>query len=338
MREFSWWELFLPHGLTLDQVTALLRPMASRPLLGLARVTPTVVIEQWHLGGRTRHLLAVEAPLKESFVRGLAASVSGLVVRAFNPAERPAVRSAAPIRLNRLSASLRTDVSAQVSTAVGAAFASCPPSQAMVLQWVLGPTQHQRHAPPREFDVLAALGLRALRESSTAELAAWKQKALEPLFMVRGSIGSTDGPAALHGLISAVQLADSSHGAVEVGRPSPQVARAVGRIAREGSGSIASAKEVAVLLALPIDGASGRVVPIGDVPPLPRRGGRHLGLSKHPASLDQLVAQPVSSLSRHTHIVGPTGSGKSNLLCLDGVGRHSLRPRFHPLRAEGRPV
>jgi len=314
MRDLSWWELFIPHGLTLDHVTALLRPMASRPLVGSLKRTPTVIIEQWQIAGRTRHLLAVEAPLQKSFVEELAATLSGLVVRAFRPEERPLIRSASTIHLSHMAASLRTDVSANISTAVGAAFRSCPPDQAIVLQWALGPTQRQRHEPPRQFRVLEALGFQALHEPSPAELTAWKQKAQEPLFSIRGTIGSTGSESLLYGLRGAVQLADSAHGAVKVGRASARTAQALGRVARERWGGIASAKELAALLALPVEDAIGRVVPTGDLPPLPSLNGRNLGISKYPASLNQSVVLPADALSRHVHVVGPTGSGKSILL------------------------
>lgn len=312
-RPLQWWELFVPRGLTLDSVTAFVRPMASRPVIGMMRRTPLVVIEQWQITGTTRYLLGVESPLGEPFVRQLATALPGLMHRSFNRADRPMVRMAADIRLTSLAASLRTDVAAQVSTAVGAALATCPDDEALVLQWLLGPSQARRTAPT-EFTLSEQLGFRPIREPSATDHSAWRQKASEPLFAIRGRIGTTSSAASLSGLRSAMQLADSAHGHLQIDRPSVRSARALNLVAKKRWTGIVSAKELAVLLALPLDDATGRAVPIGNVPPLPSANGRVLGISKHPATLGQTVVLPASALSRHTHTIGPTGSGKSNLL------------------------
>ncbi|NMN98454.1 type IV secretory system conjugative DNA transfer family protein [Antrihabitans stalactiti] len=312
-RALQWWELFIPRGLTLESVTAFVRPMASRPVIGMMRRTPLVVIEQWQITGTTRYLLAVESPLGEPFVRQLAAALPGLLFRPFNPAGRPTVSTAADIRLTSLAASLRTDVAGQVSTAVGAALASCPEDDALVLQWLLGPSQGRRTAPT-EFTLSEQLGFRPIHEPSATDHSVWRQKASEPLFAVRGRIGTTSNAASLSGLRGALQLADSAHGHLRIDRPSIRSAQALNLVARKRWTGIVSAKELAVLLALPLDDATGRIVPIGNVPPLPSASGRVLGVSKHPATLGQTVVLPASAISRHTHTIGPTGSGKSNLL------------------------
>ena len=313
MSELNWWEFHLPRGMTLDTVTALIRPIAPRPKLGLTARTPRVVIEQWNIAGTTRHLLGLELPLGELFAMQLAASVPDLIVRRASARLRPRVVRAADVSMTSLATSLRTDVAVDVSRAVGAALRRTPSSQALVMQWVIGPSQQRAHVPV-EHRVLEQLGFVRPRDPSTAERSAWRQKASEPLFGIRGKLGATAVNAALGDLRSAIQLADSAQGHLRIGPPSPKSADALNAVTTKRWGGIVSAKELAVLLALPLDGTEDeRAVPVGNLPPRPSSAGRILGISRHPATRGAPVLLPNAALSRHVHTVGPTGVGKSEL-------------------------
>lgn len=322
MSELNWWEFHLPRGMTLDTVTSLLRPIASRPKLGIMARTPRVVIEQWSIAGTTRHLLGLELPLGESFVAQLAASVPDLLVRRSRASLRPPVVRAADVSLTSLAASLRTDVAIEVSRAVGAALQRTPSSQALVLQWVIGPSQQRAHAPT-EHRLVEQLGFVRPRDPSATERSTWRQKASEPLFGIRGKIGATAVNAALGDLRSAISLTDSAQGTLRIGPPSPKSADALNAVTTRRWGGIVSAKELAVLLALPLDGTEDeRAVPVGNLPPRPSNEGRTLGISQHPATRGAPVVLPRAALSRHVAVIGPTGVGKSELaarMALDDI-------------------
>ena len=312
--EMTWHELFVPRGLTIGSVTNVARQLASRPRTGWRSVTPQVVIEQWGTPQGIRYLVGIELPLGDAFVRRLAASVPGLLARRLDPATSPRVplRVGRDVRLTSVAATLRTDVAVEVSRAIGHALATAS-TESVVMQWVFGPAQGRRQEP-ETFSVSERLGFTTPRSPSAVDQSAWRQKALEPLYAVRGRIGTTGKASGLAGLAAAIQLADSSRGVVTVQRPSPGVARAITHAASKRWSLIVSALEAAVLLGWPIDGVDGRALPIGDVPPQSPAIGRRLGVSLHPAALGQPVTWPAASLSRHCHVIGVTGTGKSNLL------------------------
>ena len=313
MRELQWWELFVPRGMKIDTVASFVRPLASRPRVGILRRTPMIVIEQWQIDSTTRFFMGIDVPLSASFARQQADSIPGLVVRQVDDIERPRIVHAADISLRSAAASLRTDNAVEVSRAVGSALSRSAKKHALVLQWIIGPAQ-QRQVKPAELSVAEQLGLTQRRTPSTLDTSQWRKKASEPLFAVRGRIGTTAEAVALSGLRRAVQLADSAEGHLHVGRATLASADALNSLRTRSWGGILSASELAVLLAFPIDGTD-RALPIGDpVPPTSPSDGRPLGSSLHPASMDAPVMFPTAAIPTGLLVIGPTGSGKSNLL------------------------
>ena len=313
MRELQWWELFPPRGMAIETVASFVRPLASRPRVGILRRTPIVVLEQWQLGGATRFLMGLDVPLGASFARQQADTVPGLVIRQLDGTERPAIRFAADISLRSAAASLRTDTAVDVSRAVGAALAHTAKKHASVLQWIIGPAQ-QRVVKPGEFSIAEQLGLTQRRTPSALDSSQWRKKASEPLFAVRGRIGTTAEAVSLGGLRRAIQLADSAEGHLHVGKGTKYGAQALNTMQSNSWGGILSATELAVMLALPIDGTD-RALPIGDpTPPISPTDGRLLGSSLHPASMGAPVLFPTAAIPTGLLVIGPTGSGKSNLL------------------------
>ncbi|MBM7416831.1 MULTISPECIES: type IV secretory system conjugative DNA transfer family protein [Nocardiaceae] len=313
MRELQWWELFPPSGMTIETVASFVRPLASRPRIGVLRRTPIVVLEQWQLGGTTRFLMGLDIPLGAGFARQQADTVPGLVIRQLDGTDRPIIRIAADISLRSAAASLRTDTAVDVSRAVGAALSHTAKTHASVLQWIIGPAQ-QRVVKPGEFRIAEQLGLTQRRISSALDSSQWRRKASEPLFAVRGRIGTTAEAVALGGLRRAIQLADSAEGHLHVGKGTKYNAQALNTMQSNTWGGILSATELAGMLALPLDGTD-RALPIGDpTPPISPTDGRLLGSSLHPASLDAPVMFPTAAIPTGLLVIGPTGSGKSNLL------------------------
>lgn len=316
---YCWVELFIPRGLDIDGVTGIVRPLASRPRIGWRGTTPRVVIEQWAHAGQVRYLLGVEAPLGATTLAMLVAAAPGLVSRPIKRRDLPRVMpvAAREIRLQSVAATLRTDLAEAVSAGVGHALMQAGDDH-LVMQWVFGPAQ-RRHRPD-DATVAQRLGFVAARTPTAYEQTAWRQKASEPLYAVTGRLGTTGNVSSLAALAAALRLSDSAHGHLLVTEANPRAAERLFHLSGRRSGGIVSAREAAMLLGWPLDGADGgRSLPVGDVPPTPVEGGRVLGTSRHPATLGVLVTWPAAALTRHQHVVGPTGSGKSNLLA-----RHAL--------------
>jgi hypothetical protein len=314
MRELQWWELFMPRGMTIDTVTSFVRPLASRPRLGILRRTPIVVIEQWQIDGTTRFLMGLDVPLSASFARQQAATIPGLVARQVNDIERPTITHAADVTLRSVAATLRTDTAVELSRAVGTALAATPKRHAQVLQWIIGPAQ-SRHVTPGSPTITEQLGLSPQRTPSTADAAQWRRKANEPLFAVRGRVGVSAETVALGGLRRALQLADSAHGHLHISRATARTGTALSNVAASSWGGILSASELGTVLAFPL-GGTDRSLPIGDpvAPTSPASTDRILGTSLHPASVGSPVTFPTAAITVNTLVLGPTNSGKSNLL------------------------
>jgi len=318
MPDLLWHELFLMRGLTLDMVTTFLRPLASRPRIGVRQRTPLVVIEQWASEGHIRYLIGVESPLGAAFIGQLVAVVPGLATAPLTASPRVRPRYGCDIRLTSLAASLRTDVAIDISTAQDAAMTTGT-NGVLVVQWIIGPAHGRRHQPT-PFQPLVQLGFTTAPKPSAHDQNLWRQKTVEPLFAIRGRIGTTGDPAALRGLRAAIQQADSATGHLIVGPPSRRTAQTIMTLKRRGWGGIVNGRELATLLAWPLGGGTyANRLPIGTPPPAPSEGGRLLGISLHPTSAGQTVIMPASSLSRQLLVIGPTGSGKSNLLARNAL-------------------
>ncbi len=313
MTDLRWYELFLSRGLTLDTVTSFLRPLASRPRVGFRQRTPVVVFEQWVSAGSVRYLAGIEAPLSETFTTQLTAVAPGVISAPLQSSPRTALRYGSEIRLTSMAASLRTDVATDVSSAQSAALTESG-DETMVVQWIVGPA-HGRHQLPTPFQPLVQLGFAPAPTPTAHDQTLWRQKTAEPIFAIRGRIGTTGHLGTLRGLRSAIQQADSATGHLIVGPPSRRTADALAAVTHRRWGGIVNARELATLLAWPLDGGTyAHRRPIGGTPPAPSENGRPMGLSLHPASAGRTAIMPASAVSRHLHVIGPTGTGKSQLL------------------------
>ncbi|CAM3526752.1 hypothetical protein TSOC111612_00870 [Tsukamurella ocularis] len=310
----EWYELVPPRGIDLATVAAMVRPLASRPRLGWRHRTPLVVFEQWQINDRCRYLIGLETPLGQQQINQLKAAMPGLVALSIDASMRPPVNVALDIRLSSVSSVIRTDVAAEVSTAVASAMNTTPTGTVTYLQWVIGPSQSRVGRPPAQSPAVT-LGIVAPPVVNAQDERDWRTKAGEPLFAVLGRVGTTASPAVARHVAAGIRLADSQRGHIRIGAPSRHAANQFNRVRTSRFGGIFSAAEVATVLAWPITGTEhARTAILGDVPPHPASRGRHLGAATHPAVVNQPVVLPESALSRGVYVIGPTGSGKSELL------------------------
>src|SRR5262245_23549385 len=78
MPELIWFELSPPRDMDLAAVTALLRPLASRPQRGLVAVPPLVAFELWSRGGAISWRMGVDKTQAGILPPQLAAHLPGL--------------------------------------------------------------------------------------------------------------------------------------------------------------------------------------------------------------------------------------------------------------------
>lgn len=328
--ELRWYELHPPRGLSLANVTALVRPLAARPRHGLTRRTPLVVFELWSLAGAVHWRLGVERGVAAQIVRQLRAQQPSLELVALRRVERPSLTLAAPVRLHGFAWPLRLDTATAYSAELLGALAAVRANEACVLQWVIGPAQ-QRTVKHTDFSTLESLGLRTPRKPEAGDTALWRQKVSEPLFGVRGRIGALAAvpPRAgqlLRSVSAGLAQLSSPHAWLRTGRGSARAARELHevRLPRGAWGCILNAAELAAVQSWPLEGVEVPGIVGGHIALAPdslleptakaSEQQRVLGESLHPAQAGKLVTLPLATSQHHLHVVGPTGSGKSTLL------------------------
>ncbi|MGH3903843.1 MAG: type IV secretory system conjugative DNA transfer family protein [Pseudonocardiaceae bacterium] len=334
--ELTWFELFPPPEVELADVTGAVRVLAGRSRRGWQRLTPVISFEVWLFPGRVRWLLGTDVRLSRSLPRELRAQLPTLTVVRCEDVPRWCPTTAREVRFVGLAFPLRLDTAAALTAGVVAVSEELRGTECAVLQWVVGPSI-DRVRRPSEFAPLEALGLRAPAKPDAGERTAWRAKTSEPLFAVRGRLGATAhgrerAGALINSVRAAVALASGPHARLRVSQQSNRTAQqlfAVQGRARTWS-SILNAGELATVVAWPQDGVSVPGQPVAFAPPptpllVPGtnnsddadedgRQERLLGRSLHPASAERLVALPTQSCLSHVHLIGPTGSGKSNEL------------------------
>lgn len=324
-----WLEMHPPRDVQPEQLTAMLRTLASRPRLGFARRTPVVVFEAWATGGTVCWLLGMEQVLVGTVPPALTAQMPGLVFAACD--DRPAHRLqlVADIRLTSAANPLRTDTAESVSAGVLHTLGQVRGNETAAIQWCIGTAQN-RKAPPADFRPAQALGWQTPAESYPGAQQAFRQKVAEPLFAIRGRLGvqadATRSTILLRSLAGALSAANGTHAEVRVSRPSARKVQAFHEGYHSGASwsGIANAQEIGLVLGWPLAGVAtpGR-------PPVPGRPPRQLlrtaselahapqrvaGISLHPADKGKLVVIPQETVRKNLHYIGPTGSGKSTAL------------------------
>ncbi|MEU8628970.1 hypothetical protein [Streptomyces sp. NPDC048669] len=324
-----WFEVYLPHELSATEVVKALQPLATRPLVGWRKQTPTTVFELRAKKDSVRYLVGFDHRISKSLPSQLRAQLPGLV---FTPLDRP---GRTPARLivdvwpSSSTRPLRTEVAPAVTAGLLEVVSGLAKGESAVVQWVIGPVQ-QRRVKMEPFSVARALGVVAVAHETTDDKRLWKQKTAEPLFAVRGRIGArTATPARTRALLAmlgdALQLTNSAFAELRVSPPTARHLRQLDHATAARWAGVLNAAELSAILGWPVDGsgslatAHGRQYPAPPSLLLPLKAQhqpteRVLGAGVHPSQTDQLVLLPTESALHHTHVIGPTGSGKSTLL------------------------
>ena len=332
MAEIIWFELYPPRDLDPAAVTDFIRPIANRPRRGLLRQTPVVVFELWADGASMYWLLGMDWWLSTYLPHQLRAQLPALgLVRRTQPL-RPTPRFASKVQVTGFVERLRLDMAASVSTGLLEMLGALNNGESAVVQWVIGAAQ-SRQAPPAAFSLLRSLGFGAAVTPSAQEKRFWRAKVTEPLFAVRGRLGAHGAlpertSAIIRVLADALSLANASHTQLRITKPAKRHTRDVSTVYAPGRSwsGVLNGAELAALLGWPLDGVTSLAGVSRHVSRVPaalllsaeraeqQPRGRVLGESLHPADGGQLVTMPVRTCLHHVHVIGPTGSGKSNLL------------------------
>jgi len=312
----QWLELYLPPELSASNVTDFVRPLAG---LGRARTllapVPNLVFEVTTSTNGRRVLIGVPAGRVAIVAAHLRAHLPSVVL--IEAAARPVPTAVAAVELtchipNR---SLRTDQPDALSRGLATALATVRPGETLLWQWVVtaGPD-----TAPQVRDWRRLLTGRPVPAPTTKET---QDKHAEPLFAASCRVGATAGSMErATALLRQAQAGTAGlwRGEVRLTRRLP--ARLVVRRLQHARTPLfepamtVNARELAVLLGWPTgqqhDRFSRRLLPATDTIPAT---GRVLGYSTL-VGASRLVAYSASDSLHHSHVIGPTGVGKSTLL------------------------
>lgn len=328
MTTLVWYDVYLPSGLDLTAATKLIRPLASRPKLGLTRRTPIVVFELWSKGGTIYWLLGLDQHLVATVPPQLRAQLPGLTLVKTTKLRRLTPDLASTVHTTGLVQPLRTEMAGPVSAGLLDTLGSLGKNESAVVQLVIGPAQDQK-VLPATFDLTRSLGLRPSLTPTTRDQNLWRLKAAEPLFAVRCRVGASAttprrATATIRLLANSLHLASASHTQLRTRTTTSAQAHSLVTVHTRGNrwSAMLNAAELAALLGWPLDGVASTGVgrPANPAPTTllasSRRAGsvRLLGESLHPADAGQVVTVPAATCLHHVHVTGVTGAGKSTLL------------------------
>jgi hypothetical protein len=327
---WAWVEVFVPRGITLDDVTAVTRVLVGRPRFGVLGLQPLVTFELWLSRDRARWLVGMDERIADSLPGELAAQCPGLVVAPLDDPGRPTPITGRELRFRSLSYPVRLDVAEGITAGLLRQRAKLRKSESIVIQWVVGPSQYLTEYPVQQTP-LDFLGFTTPPKPDAGDMQAWRRKLTEPIYGVRGRVGAAAADlkraaSLTRPIFSALSLANEAHARVQTSPQSSRIAAQIPGVmgrARTWSAML-NAAELAVLLGWCIGkneqpGNAGVFAPppeaLQDDPPKSaNRGGRRLGVSPHPSTRGIRLTVPWNSYSAHTHLIGPSGAGKSTLL------------------------
>lgn len=326
--------LHFPLELGTEGVVAFVRSLAALrsaggPLVGRSSVVFEVVAARDGI----EHRLRLPAERADLVLGQLKAAIPALGVEYLEDEEEASFTAAHQWRLMGSRRSLRSDQPESASAALLAALGPLGTGEAVTRQLVVVAAQGSSSVPGTQAvpaDSLAPLARQLLgltsRPASEVSLKELRDKAAEPPFETVLRIGArARTPQAAEALVSraaAVLRVVERPGVHFIRRwlPSRLVVWQLGRAATPVTefGCRLNARELAVLVAWPLGsarveglrlGASRRLEPAGDV----ATHGRVLGVSSVPG-LRRSVALSAADSLHHSHVLGPTGVGKSTLL------------------------
>jgi hypothetical protein len=314
----AWFRLHWPRDLEEDRALGLLRHLAS------TRRPNVITFEVRARKHKLVHLVGVSTPDTERLRHSFATFLPDVLLE---PVERPTpqLAKAVELRLGSRERAIRTDAPNEVARSVLSAMAGT--SGITVLQYQLGTRLSPSHVP-KDSHGLPTVG-RALSQAFRYGLAPLdatdrrnlQDKVGEQGFRIAVLIGTNIsdrlvGKGVLRTIIGGIRVAEAPGVHFTVRRTDPGAIAAASPPRRFATPF--NIAELIGLLAWPLgDDAYPGVVRVGSrrltVPNAVPTNGRVIGDGTH-ASSRRRVAQGARDGLMHTHILGPTGVGKSTLL------------------------
>jgi hypothetical protein len=328
-RQRKTYRIAFPHELTEESVTAWIRSISGTLRGSSMRLTgtPTIGFEVWADSSGITHRLKVPWQHADYVIAQLRSLVPGIRVTPEDKWPRRNWTRAVEVGLTNSSRPLRIFSAADMAASLLAAMQAMDAGEEMIMQWVVTPAV-PRHKPVYRQARSDQFNLRHLSSGNLAnrdEVAERRDKLDEPnmlavlrvgavasspvradhlIYRVRASLASTRGPATRF---------------VKRFVPRPMLQDRINKAA--GSSNYPaqlSASELSALVAWPIGSpfvtglppSMSRQLPATELVP---RAGRVIGRSNFPGN-ERPIAIDYVSARKHTHVVGPTGSGKTVLL------------------------
>ncbi len=333
-RELVAYVMRFPRGLDpaaviafLEGLSGIVAPHYERPF-----VVRAVTFETSATPAGIEHRLVVPRSLVHVVLSALRAALPSVGVRedADHRPERPTL--AAELGMSDHGRTLATDKAATISSAILASLFPLEAGEHLVVQWSLaplGPVSVASAGTPRSLlvgvgDVLR--GQTGTRSVDPEVMKAARLKQAAPLFAATARVGVTAPPLRARSLLLRVLAAFHTANAPGVHlrrlyRSSARVGRALTerRLPLVDWPCTLNAAELAGLVAFPVGkvalpglrlGGARQLAPAADIP----SQGRVLAQATFPGA-ERSVALSVTESFKHLHLIGPTGSGKSSLLC-----------------------
>lgn len=331
----NWFELRFPSGLEADAVVHFARTLSMRPRRGLFMTAEPVVGEVTGNRGRLTWRLAVSPRDQQTVITNLRQAIPDLLIEM---SDRPVSQPSRvwELRIDNPRRPLRTDNPEQLTAALLPVMLTTGEHEHVALQLVIGPWLPRHAVPPattrRKDNELPFVDIaEAVRNSE--EVKALRDKQAEPLFGVVGRIAVTASSSARQRqlrqrVLGALQLVRAPGVGIDR-RLLPQfVTKSHYRsfhLPTFAYPLVLNARELATLLAWPVGNPLLQNVAYTGhrrLPALspqlvqsaaPSRGHRITGRSAFPGR-PGYVRLKTDDWVRGLHVVGPTGTGKSNLL------------------------
>ena len=316
----TWFEMRWPRQIEPDAALALLRHLAAH------RRPPVIAFELRASNGRVTYRLGTSERDAKNLQRTITTFIPGALLEAIDSSKPVVFKRSIEVRLTYRERSLRSDSANEVALSLLSTLASIG-NGTVVVQWLLGPRLtplHVRHdsagLPSNVRWVRDALlgNTQPLDARAQTEL---RNKVGDHGFRATCRIATTVtdpkiGDSQLHRVVGALRVAESS-GVLLRARPANAEMVSKAQPSRRWGIAI-NVGELLGLLAWPLgDARYPGVERIGSrrlpAPVLVPKAGRIVCESTDPTTPRPLV-QDVDDALMHTLLLGPTGTGKSNLI------------------------
>jgi len=327
------YRLGLPLGLAADDVAAWLGHVVAgthAPRWGLVP-PPPVGLEITATADGIQHVLLAPRRTSGAMLAAVRAAMPGVRLTQDDayPSRRPRLVMAAEGRLTHLARPLAHDRAERASAALLAALSPLGPGETVMLQWLMVGAAMPAVATARSLSAEVLAGLVGGDAASDAEtVAAARRKHAEPLLqaVVRLGVAAPERARryALFGQVWGTLRGLNAPGVQLVRRQLPEKVVA-GRMARlalplTAWPMVINSRELAGLVGLPLGQVRHPGLPQASarqLPPsvaLPVRG-TVIAQSTYPGMEARPLALATPDRLRHEWIIGPTGVGKSTLMC-----------------------